>query len=115
MTVSLTKTLGAFVAGNNIDDIPASVIERTTISLIHNFTIAMAGRTRETVCHSMAKHFWKIPSEATLLHDGTQVCLEAAAFANGALMYARSPGRYPRRLKTSHPGTPVIPVGTIRP
>jgi 2-methylcitrate dehydratase PrpD len=106
-SASFTERLGAFVAQTSLDDIPGGVLDRATISLVHNISIGLAGRTRETVCHNMAKQYWHEPREATLLHDGTRVCVEGAAFANGALMHARSQDDT-HAASTSHPGTPVI-------
>ena len=104
---SFTERLGAFVAHTTRDDVPAAVIERATISLVHNIAVAMAGRARETVAHVMAKQYWREPPDATLLHDGARVSVEGAAFANGALMHARSQDDT-HAGSTSHPGTPVI-------
>jgi 2-methylcitrate dehydratase PrpD len=104
---SFTERLGAFVAWTALDDVPAAVQERAIISLVHNISVALAGRSRETVAGTMARQYWREPCEATLLHDGTRVSVEGAAFANGALMHARSQDDT-HAASTSHPGTPVI-------
>ncbi len=109
MQPSLTQVLGDFVAMTKTSDIPAAVVTRAKVSLVHNLTMAMAGRSRETVAHVMAKQCWPLPAQATLLHDGTLVSAEAAAFANGALMHARSQDDT-HAGSTSHPGAAVMPA-----
>ncbi len=106
---SLTEILGQFVAETGFRDIPGSVVARAKISLVHNLVLAVAGRSRETVAGPMAKQFWGAPPQATLLHDGSQISLEAAAFANGALIHARSQDDT-HAASTSHPGGVVMPV-----
>jgi 2-methylcitrate dehydratase PrpD len=104
---SLTETLGNFVAATDFAVIPPPVIDRAKVSFVHNFTMALAGRRRESIAHVMAKRFWPSPAQATLLHDGTRVTVEAAAFANGALLHARSQDDT-HAASTSHPGSPVM-------
>jgi 2-methylcitrate dehydratase PrpD len=104
---SFTERLGAFTAHTSRGDVPTAVAERATISLVHNIAVALAGRTRETVAHVMAKQYWREPRDATLLQDGARVSVEGAAFANGALMHARSQDDT-HAGSTSHPGTPVM-------
>ena len=106
-SISLTEQLGAFSAKTTLENIPDSVVERATVSLIHNLAVATAGRSREAVAHAMAKRHWSAPQEATLLYDGTRVNVEGAVFANAALMHARSQDDT-HAGSTSHPGTPVI-------
>ena len=109
MQPSLTERLGAFAAATGLEAVPAAVVERAKVSLLHDFAMAMAGRSRETVAHVVAKRCWPSPAEATLLHDGMRVSLEGAAFANAALMHARSQDDT-HAGSTSHPGTAVIPA-----
>lgn len=104
---SLTEQLASFCTRTGLNDIPNDVIERATVSLIHNIAVALAGRPREKHCHLMAERCWREPAEATLLHNGVRVSAEGAAFANGALMHARSQDDT-HAGSTSHPGTPVI-------
>jgi 2-methylcitrate dehydratase PrpD len=104
---SLSHKLGHLVADTLMTDIPEATLERARVSLLHNLVVGLLGRGRPSVAHVMAKRFWGLPAEASLLRDGTQVSLEAAAFANAALMNARSqddthPG------STSHPGSPSM-------
>lgn len=104
---TLTETLSAFVAATDFAAIPAPVIDRAKVSLIHNLTMALAGRKRERVAHVMAKQFWPLPAQSTLLQDGVRVSMDAAAFANGALFHARSQDDT-HAASTSHPGSPVM-------
>lgn len=106
---SLTQAIGAFVAATPFEAVPPDVVARAKVSLAHNLAMAIAGRAREQVGQAAAKRFWAEPREASLLHDGTQVSVAAAALANAALMHARSqddthPG------STSHPGGAVMPA-----
>ena len=104
---SLTEQLAAFCTRTSLDEIPKEVVDRATVSLVHNIAVALAGRSREKFCHRMAEQYWRQPAEATLLHNGRLVSAEGAAFANGALMHARSQDDT-HAGSTSHPGTPVI-------
>jgi len=104
---SLTNVLGHLVADTPSAAIPPAILERARVSLLHNLAVGLVGRARPSMAHVLAKSFWGVPAEASLLRDGTRVSLEAAAFANAALMNARSqddthPG------STSHPGSPTM-------
>jgi 2-methylcitrate dehydratase PrpD len=87
--------------------IPAEVVLRAKVSLLHNLAVALAGRSRETVAHAMATRFWGAPAEASLLFDASKVSQEGAAFANAALMHARSQDDT-HAGSTSHPGSPTM-------
>ena len=104
---SAVERIGALVARTGFADIPARAVGRAKVSLVHNLAVALAGRGRETVAHRMARELWPLPAQATLLHDGTRVGAEAAAFANGALFHARSQDDT-QAATTSHPGAPVM-------
>jgi 2-methylcitrate dehydratase PrpD len=104
---SAVERLGTLVARTRYADMPTRAIERAKVSLVHNLAVALAGRSRETIAHRMARDFWAQPAQATLLHDGSRVSVEAAAFANGALFHARSQDDT-QAASTSHPGAPVM-------
>ena len=106
---SLTETLGAFVAATDYAAIPPAIVARAKVSLVHNLAMALAGRKYERHAHAMAKKFWPLPPQATLLYDGARVSMEAAAFANGALMHARSQDDT-HAGSTSHPGSATMPA-----
>ncbi|HEX4077511.1 MAG TPA: MmgE/PrpD family protein [Rhizomicrobium sp.] len=109
MSATVTEQLGAFVAETNLANIPPAVIGRAKVSLLHDFTMTLAGRRVETIGHIIARRLWSAPPQATMLWDGSKIALEGAVFANAALMHARSqddthPG------STSHPGAATIPA-----
>jgi 2-methylcitrate dehydratase PrpD len=104
---SLAHFLARIVAATPPQEIGAAAMERAKVSLLHNLTVALAGRRVERVAHEIAWSHYRVPAEATLLASGRKASIEAAAFANGALFHVRSqddthPG------STSHPGGPVM-------
>ena len=101
-TPTLTETLGAFIAGSPPP--PDAAIHRAQINLVHNLTVALAGRSRETVAHRVAANGRSGPS--TLLASGRRTCPDWAALANGALMAIRSQDDT-HLASTAHPGAPV--------
>jgi 2-methylcitrate dehydratase PrpD len=99
--------LGRLVADTAYDAVPPGVLERAKVSILHNLAVGLAGRPRETVACLAAQTYWAAPAEATLLHDGARVSAEAAAFANAALINARSQDDT-HAGSTSHPGSPTL-------
>lgn len=107
MAESITEFLGALASSTNSSDISDIARQRARISLIHNLSVAMAGRRREQVAYLIAQSEQAGPARVTLLHNGARVGVDAAAFANGALFHARSQDdTHPD--STSHPGAPVM-------
>ncbi len=98
---SLTERFGAFIA--DPPAIPADVIERAKVSLVHNLVMALSGRRRETAGHKAAAAH---PGRSTLIASGTMASADWAALANGALFHARSQDDV-HLASTSHPGAPV--------
>ena len=108
MTVPpLSRLMGHLVADTAHAAIPDQVRLRARVSLLHNLTVGLAGRSRDPVAHRMARRFWADPAEATLLHDGARTSIEGAAFANAALFHARSQDDT-HAASTSHPGSPTM-------
>jgi 2-methylcitrate dehydratase PrpD len=106
MSATLSQTLGRLIAETSLGTIPQTVVERAKVSLLHNLCVGLIGRPREQVAHRMAAQFWSLPAEATLLHSGGKASAEGAAFANTALLNARSQDdTHP--ASTSHPGSPT--------
>jgi 2-methylcitrate dehydratase PrpD len=103
---SLTQTLGRMVAETGFVALPAAVVVRAKVSLLHNIAVGLAGRGRETIAAGAARKYWAAPAEATLLHNGAKVSAEGAAFANAALMNVRSQDDT-HAASTSHPGSPT--------
>jgi 2-methylcitrate dehydratase PrpD len=104
---SLTQTLGRMVVETRFAAIPAAVVTRAKVSLLHNIAVGLAGRGRENVAAVAAQKYWAAPAEATLLHNGAAVSAEGAAFANAALMNLRSQDDT-HAASTSHPGSPTM-------
>lgn len=104
---SLTEILGRMVAETMFAAIPAAVVARAKVSLLHNIAVGLAGRRRETFAFAAAEKFWGAPAEATLLQNGAAVSAEGAAFANAALMNLRSQDDT-HAASTSHPGSPTM-------
>jgi 2-methylcitrate dehydratase PrpD len=95
--------MGRLVAETSAESIPADVLLRAKVSLVHDLSMALASRHQDNVAHLMAKTYWRLPSEASLLLSGTRVSVEGAAFANAALINARSQDDT-HAGSTSHPG-----------
>ncbi len=106
-TKSLTEILGHMVAETSLAEIPAAVVARVKVSLLHNIAVGLAGRRRERFAFAAAQKYWAAPAEATLLHNGAPVSAEGAAFANAALMNVRSQDDT-HAASTSHPGSPTM-------
>jgi 2-methylcitrate dehydratase PrpD len=104
---SLTQTLGRMVAETSFATVPAAVVARAKVSLLHNIAVGLAGRGRENFAAAATQKFWAAPAEATLLHNGAAVSAEGAAFANAALMNVRSQDDT-HAASTSHPGSPTM-------
>ena len=104
---SLSRLMGHLVADTAHAAIPDQVRLRARVSLLHNLTVGLAGRSRDPVAHRMVRRFWAHPAEATLLHDGTPASIEGAAIANAALFHARSQDDT-HAASTSHPGSPTM-------
>jgi 2-methylcitrate dehydratase PrpD len=104
---TLTQVLGILTAETDQKSIPATVLERAKVSLLHNLAVGLAGRRRETVAHVATQRFWAQPAEATLLYNGARVSVEGAALANGALINVRSQDDT-HAGSTSHPGSPTM-------
>jgi len=104
---SITQTLGQMVSETSFAAIPAAVVARAKVSLLHNIAVGLAGRGREHVAAAAAQKYWAAPAEATLLHNGAAVSTEGAAFANAALMNVRSQDDT-HAASTSHPGSPTM-------
>ncbi len=107
MSPTVAESLGRFVAQTPEAAIPADVRARARISLVHNLTVALAGRAGAGVTQAVARRFHALPAEASLLACGSRVAVEAAAFANGALIHTRSQDDT-HAASTSHPGAPVM-------
>jgi 2-methylcitrate dehydratase PrpD len=104
---SITQVLARLAIETAFGSIPPAVVERAKVSILHNLAVGLAGRPREMVAYVAAQKYYPAPAEATLLHNGARVSCEAAAFANAALMNARSQDDT-HAGSTSHPGSPTL-------
>jgi 2-methylcitrate dehydratase PrpD len=104
---SLTEVFADLIVNTTCDRLPAAVIERAKISLVHNLSVGLAGRAKEPVAYRYAGEAYALPAEATLLWNGAHASMEGAAFANAALMNARSQDDT-HDPSTSHPGSPTM-------
>lgn len=111
MTTTVSRTagqrLGRFAAELTLDDLPPEVIAKQRANLLHNLVCAMGA-------HTAGRELWAVarrggPAEATLLCDGTRTGVEAAAFANAALMHTRAQDDTHFAAKT-HVGSAVMPA-----
>jgi 2-methylcitrate dehydratase PrpD len=99
--------MGRLVAETAAANIPEAVVQRAKVSLLHNIVVGLAARYRDNIGQRMAGRYWPEPPEATLLGNGARVSAEGAAFANAALMNARSQDAT-HAGSTSHPGSPTL-------
>jgi 2-methylcitrate dehydratase PrpD len=102
----LAARLGALIA-NGAPTISPVARERAKVSILHNLAMALAGRRIETLAHRIAATTSPLPAQAMLLATGQRVSAEAAAFANAALIHARSQDDT-HAPSTSHPGAPTL-------
>lgn len=111
MSVSTVPTvgerLGAFVAGLTIDDLPEAVVEKLRCNVLHNFACALGAWPAGGPVWDVVRD--RRPAEATLLCDGQQVAVEAAALANASLMHTRAQDDTHFPAKT-HVGSAIGPA-----
>lgn len=99
----LTGILGKYLAESPSP--PDATLERAKVNLVHNLTVALAGRSHETVATKVAANLGGAGS--TLISNGQKASPEWAALANAALMAVRSQDDT-HLASTSHPGAPVM-------
>ncbi len=104
---SLSYDLGVMVADLPAGAVPPAVMARAKVSLLHNLSVGLAGRSLERVAGLAARTYWAQPAAATLLGCGARVSVEGAALANAALINVRSQDDT-HAPSTSHPGSPTI-------
>lgn len=104
----VVDALGRFVAQARPEP-SVAVLDVVRALLLHNLGVMGCGRRAEPFAHRIARAHYPLPAEATLFADGSKASVEAAAFANAALMHARAQDDA-HTPSTSHPGATVIPV-----
>lgn len=87
-----TERVGQFVSALKFDDLPEHVVEKARVTLLHDITVGVAGHEKASVPMELARATapGAVDAGARLLVDGTWVTVEAAAFANAALIHARA-------------------------
>jgi 2-methylcitrate dehydratase PrpD len=102
-------TLGRFVQATAIERIPAAVLLKTKICLLHNLGVAIAGRAAERYAWRLARRHYGAAQEATLIYDCSRVDAEGAALANAVLIHARTQDDA-HTPSSAHPGATVTPA-----
>jgi len=105
----LLATLGRFVQATPIERIPAAVLLKAKICLLHNLGVAIAGRAAERYAWRLVRRRYSAAQESTLIYDGSRVDAEGAALANAALIHARTQDDA-HTPSSTHPGATVTPA-----
>lgn len=89
---TVTGRLASFVAGLSASRVPEAIFERAKVIVLHDLGVALAGHRLVDAAFSVARSSGETrPGQgARLLVDGTHVGVGAAAFANAALVHART-------------------------
>ncbi len=109
---TLTQEIARFVAGLQINTMPAPVVEKARIGLINAYGMALGGRdtpyapvARNAALAMEGEH----PKGATLLGDGRRTTIGGACLANAALFHGRC---QEDTCGAAHFGTILIPLLT---
>ena len=114
----LAVTLGAFVAGLRVEDLPPAVVDKAKALVNHALTVAMACSGTERAAGARAAVLGletlgvRHPGRgqgATLWVDGTRVTRVGATFANGVAVAVNNQCDSYHML--THPGVLIIPAG----
>jgi 2-methylcitrate dehydratase PrpD len=104
---TVPAALGRFASSIATQDLPGEVVDKAKRNLLHDLSCALAG-------WPFREEIWPVArlggsGHSTVIGEGSQVSAEVAAFANGALMHARSQDdtHLPARC---HAGAAVIPA-----
>ena len=85
--MSTTRTLASYASNLKYEDLPQSVVEKGKLAILDALGNAIGGYPvgLSATFLDLAKDMGGGRAEATLIGDGTKVCVPMAAFANGAL------------------------------
>lgn len=87
----LVGRIGDFVHGLRFDDIPADVVEKAKVCLLHNLACALSGVPAAQPERRLVQREERLAEGgARLFVDGTRLTTGGAAFANAALLHARA-------------------------
>jgi 2-methylcitrate dehydratase PrpD len=110
-TRTASQRIAEFASSLEFRDLPADVVEKTKVVLLHNLAVALAGDRLGEVAVRFAVDYGRAESGpgARVLVGGERLELRSAAFANGLLMTVRAQDDvYLPAL--AHIGTIVIPA-----
>ena len=103
---SLTRDLGAFVAGVRYEDIPPEAVQTIMTAIADTLSVAVAG-AREEGPQTLARALASGGSESTLLTGGRASAVDAA-LVNGTAAHALDYDDV--ALKGSHPSAVLVPA-----
>ena len=110
MSESLARKLARWVAELTYQDLPADVIDKAKVCLLHGVGLGLAGHP-EPVSRpalEMVRAYEGLPEGATVIGTPIRATAAGAAFANSVLMHARLQEDAYRTA--SHPGSAIIPA-----
>ena len=86
------ESVAEFAAALDLATVPAEVLEKAKVTLLHDMTVALAGyRPGEPAARLAEEYARSTPGEgARLMVSGIHVTVDAAALATGALIHART-------------------------
>jgi len=89
---TITQRVATFTAGLRYGAIPAEVLEKAKVSLLHNLSVALAGSPMVESSLKYAQSLGESGASASarLLLSGKAATPRTAAFVNAALMHARA-------------------------
>lgn len=87
--MSLATDLGRFAAGVTVASVPADVLEKARLALLHNLSVAVAGGSLAPVATAWSQHRFG-GSGARAYLSGLELTPADAAFVNGCLVHARA-------------------------
>lgn len=110
--MTISRALGAFVAGLELSDVPPAVSEKLSASLLNAYGMALCGlgeRPTLVAARAVASDCERLRGAASLLAARAKVDASAAVFANAALFHARAQDD---TLGAAHFGTAIVPLLT---
>jgi 2-methylcitrate dehydratase PrpD len=87
---TLLEQAAAFATGLRLQDVPADVVDRAKVTLLHNLTVALAGYRADEPALRLARSGQADDTGARVLVDGARVSLDAAVVPNAAIIHART-------------------------
>lgn len=90
--MTATERIADFTSGLEYGDLPAEVIEKVKVSVLHNLGVALAAGSMadEAVAYGRAMSAYDGGTGARLLVTGEEVSVMTAAYVNGATIHARA-------------------------